>query len=113
MEEDVKTTFIRVIDEFYKTMNYSVDKTFEVISFQNKVMMEMKNTIKELGERIEELEERIEELEEDEDSTIELCEKVIKTDNDDDFLSAYMELTNALKAEVREDIQNEEELRRC
>lgn len=48
----------------------------------------------------------------EEKSTIDLCNEIVnavENGTQDDFLASYLELTKSLKAEVLEDIQNEEE----
>ena len=105
-----------------KSMDSLTDRTIQTFNKQMQIMNAMQQSIQAqqqaiymLKQRVDELEKRIEELEEgddmEEDNTVKMCNEVvnaIENGNDDDFLSSYLKLTESLKAEVREDIKNEE-----
>lgn len=115
-----------------EAMILALAQTFEKVQNRNlDVMEKMSNqielltinldlaigTIHKMQNHMYELEKEIEELnnkeeEENMDPTIKMCNEVVEAvekGNNDDFLASYMKLTESLKAEVREDIANEQE----
>ena len=86
----------RMLTNLEKTVNW-LNQTTEVIKM--------------LTKRVQELETKVEELTK-EPNIEELCNNVIVAADQggDDFMSAYLELTDALKAEVQQDIKNEKDI---
>lgn len=120
-QEQLAVSLEYITMRMIQTMDSLSDRTIQTFSNQIEIMNKMQESIQTqqqtiyiLKQRVDELEERIEELEGDnmeEDDTIQMCNEVvdaIENGNDDDFLSSYLKLTESLKAEVREDIKNEE-----
>ena len=96
----------------------TVEKTVDAMSEMSDTLQDMGHAINYLGKKVAALERQVEELENkggenmEEKSTMDLCNDVVdavENGSDDDFLAAYAALTNSLKAEVQQDIENEEE----
>lgn len=103
---------INILDK----MTYNMENMMNLITLQGKMIRNLKERVNELEDNNEDLDERIDDLEEivenfKEPTIEELCEDVIQSDNDDDFINKYMELTSVLKAEVQQDIENEEKMK--
>lgn len=98
-------------------LEHVTDRTLDALEKMSDTMNEMSNTIKTMSNKIVELEEKIEILESKGDDNMEkdlvqMCNDVIKAteeENEDNFMNAYMELTESLRNEVIEDMKNEEE----
>lgn len=98
-------------------LEHVTDRTLGALEKMSDTMNEMSNTIKTMSNKIIELEEKIEILESKRDDNMEkdlvqMCNDVVKAteeENEDDFMTQYMKLTETLRNEVIEDMKNEEE----
>lgn len=106
---------LRNSETINRTVN-SVDKTVDAMTELANTVQEMSTILIQMKQNIEELEEEIEKMKKgdnmEEKTTIEMCNDIVdavENGTQDDFLASYMKLTESLKAEVREDIANEEE----
>ena len=105
------------INNVVHALEHVTDRTLNSLEKMSDTMNEMGNIISEMSNKIVELEEKIENLESKGDDNMEkdlvqICNDVVKAteeENEDDFMTQYMKLTETLRNEVIEDMKNEKE----